>query len=564
MESCLTKDQLLQVPQEGLSYPSYGQTSPPFELQGGFYTTLPETLSGGVVKLRKPDATTDTSTIASYFASDNYQEIKISGDNVLPADNKTTLRFNQKSFKLKFGLLHRPIWSTNGLQISLLFESDTPTLFHICIPVEIGGSPGSENMFLASWLGRQPIPRAGLSINELVNFRGSESDVRFATMEFCLKYNVLLQANGTNTFDIHPYTFCIFKNPIFIQNATCPEWLIKEPNLDAVPKLLSGVVSPFPASYRIRDFNEFFNYTYRLMKPILNQSDPYVLSAEEHFDNTRNQNVVKPAFFKMQTTVLTGRPLSYKQIVEGSRGLQNVKCYPIDLVNQVDSGGNIYIDQQSNKPMNVKDATSISKTGGLFQDDVDTNSALDESVKVAEQASRVRFWIAFSVIMLILLAILVTIIVYLFRGTSFSKTEFVPANTPVVTVPVANAPIPSAVSASVINNAASLASVASVASAVRNAANATNAANTASVASTVRNAANAASVASTVRNAANAASVASTVRNAANNAANTASVASTVREANNAAANAASVASTVRGANNAANTASVSATVGSR
>lgn len=487
MERCLTKDQLLQAPQEGLTYPSYGQTSPPFELQGGFYTTLPQTLSGGVVNLRKPDVTKDTSNFVSYFARDNYQEIRIAGENVLPADNKTTLRFNQKSFKLKFGLLHRSIWSTKGLQISLLFESDTRSRFHLCIPVEIGGSPGSENMFLASWLGRQPIPGAGLSLNDLVNFRGSESDVRFATLEFCLKYNVRLQANGQDTFDINPYTFCIFKNPIFIQNATCPEWLRKEPNLDAAPKRLSEVVSPFPASYRIRDFNEFFNYTYRLMKPILNQSDPYVLAAEEHFDNTRDQNVVKPSFFKMQTAILTGRPLSSKQIVEGSRGLKNVKCYPIDLVNQVDSGGNIYIDQQSNKPMNVKDATSVSKTGGLFQDDIDTDSALDESVKVAEQASRVRFWIAFSVIMLILLGFLVTIIVYLFRGSSFSKTEFAPANTPVVQ------PIPSAP----LNN---------------------NAANAASVVTAGRNAANAASVASAVRGVANAASVLTAV-NAANNAA---------------------------------------------
>jgi len=512
MERCLTKDQLLQVPQEGLTYPSYGQTSPPFELQGGFYTTLPQTLSGGVVILRKPDVTKDTSNFVSYFARDNYQEIRIAGENVLPADNKTTLRFNQKSFKLKFGLLHRSIWSTKGLQISLLFESDTRSRFHLCIPVEIGGSPGSENMFLASWLGRQPIPGAGLSLNDLVNFRGSESDVRFATLEFCLKYNVRLQANGQDTFDINPYTFCIFKNPIFIQNSTCPEWLRKEPNLDAAPKRLSEVVSPFPASYRIRDFNEFFNYTYRLMKPILNQSDPYVLAAEEHFDNTRDQNVVKPAFFKMQTAILTGRPLSSKQIVEGSRGLKNVKCYPIDLVNQVDSGGNIYIDQQSNKPMNVKDATSVSKTGGLFQDDIDTDSALDESVKVAEQASRVRFWIAFAVIMLILLGFLVTIIVYLFRGSSFSKTEFAPANTPV------GQPIPSA---PFNNNTASVASAAIAA----NAAIVANAANAASVATAVRGANNAASVVTAVRGANNAASITSTVRNAANN---TASVSATV------------------------------------
>ena len=444
MERCLTKDQLLQVPQEGLTYPSYGQTSPPFELQGGFYTTLPQTLTGGVVYVRKPNVTTDTSNFVSFFARDNYQEIRLLGENILPPDDKTTLRFNQKSFRLKFALLHRSIWSSSGIQVSIFFESENKTFFHLCIPVVIGGDSATENLFLASWIGRQPIPALGLSLNELVNFRGSESDVRFATLEYCLKYNVRSQLNGQETYDLHSYTFCIFKNPIFIQNQTCPDWLKNEQNLDAAPKLLNSI-SQFPTSWRIRDFNEYFNYTYRLMKPVLNQSDPYILSNEEHFDNTREQNVIKPAFFKTTTSVLTHRPLSSKQVTEGSRGLQNVKCYPIDLVNQVDEGGNIYIDQQTNKPMNVKDATTVSKNGGVFPDEVDENQALDATLKAAEQASRVRFWIAFAVIMLILFAFLVTIIVYVFRGTSFSKTEFIPANTP------------SGINATVVRNVANVA-----------------------------------------------------------------------------------------------------------
>lgn len=431
MERCLTKDQLLQAPQEGLTYPSYGQTTPPFELKGGFYTTLPQVLTGKKVYLRKPNVTTDTSNFVSYFAADNYQEIPVQGENMLRSDTSSTLRFNQKTFDLRFGLLHRSIWSSSGLQVSLVFISQSRTLFHICIPVVIGGELRNENQFLASWLGRKPIPGSGLSLNELVNFRGSESDVRFATMEFCLKYNVRTQANGKEVFDLSPYTVCMFKNPIYIQSQTCPDWLRNEPNFDSAPIMLKDVRPPLPGTWRIRDFNECFNLMFNIKKQVLSQTDPFVLSSEEHFENTRDQNVVKPTYFKVNTTSLTGRPLTSKQTAEGVRGLQNVKCYPIDLAHQVDDGGNIYIDQTSNKPVNVKDAVTGSKSGNVFPDEIDGGDMLDVSVEAAQAASRVRFWIAFAVIMLILIAFLVTIIVYVFRGTSFSKTEFVPANMPI-------------------------------------------------------------------------------------------------------------------------------------
>ena len=85
--------------------------------------------------------------------------------------------------------------------------------------------------------------------------------------------------------------------------------------------------------------------------------DPYLISKEEHFgsDDRVTQNATIPAFFTVETKALSGGMYTPDQLKPTVRGLQNVKCYPIDLATQIDDNGNIYIDRTTNKPTDTND-----------------------------------------------------------------------------------------------------------------------------------------------------------------------------------------------------------------
>jgi hypothetical protein len=426
MPECITKDAVLQKPQEGLTYPASGQLTPPFTLKGSPLTNRPQPLTGLTEYRRKQGASTDTRNQQAYFALDQYYTINLATEHILGPDQNTTLRFDNRNYTLRFAALHKAIWvpKTQAVrgdmirpstppQISLVFNTSDNQFFHICIPIQYTNSAQDENIFLKYWLYTNPgtnLP-SGFTLNEILNFRSD--DVRFATLQYCLNYN-------TNRVTA-PYTVCIFQTPLKLNLGELPPWLRNDPNFER-PDDIPTETQSFK-SYRRKTFDEIFNYVLRgqVSKFIYDKVDPYLVSEEAHFDDDRTQNAILPSYFKVKSQELSGKLFnqSFSQAREGVRGLKNVKCYPIDLATQIDDEGNIFVDQSTNKPidLNTVNANKLQE--------FDPDLALQANSKQKQNESWIRFMIAFSIIFLILLALVIVLIVFVFKGTSTVVPEAV-------------------------------------------------------------------------------------------------------------------------------------------
>ena len=443
MPECITKDAVLQKPQEGLTYPSSGQLTSPFTLKGTPLTTRPQPLTGLTEYRRKQGASTDTGNQQAYFALDQYYTINLASEHILGPDQNTTLRFDNRNYTLRFACLHKSLWipTVNNArpstppQVSLVFTTSDNQFFHICIPIQYTTSPQDENIFLKYWIYTNPgttLP-SGFTLNESLNFRSD--DVRFATLQYCLTYN--------NTRVTAPYTFCIFQTPLKINLDSCPSWLRNDPNFER-PDDIPSETQSFK-TYRRKTFDEIFNYVLRgqVNKFIYTKIDPYLVSNEAHFDDDRTQNAIIASYFKVKSQELSGKLFNqnFSQAREGVRGLQNVKCYPIDLATQIDDEGNIFVDQSTNKPIDLN-TVNVNKLQEFNPD-----LALQANSKQKQNESWVRFIIAFSVIFLILLALVIVLVVFVFRG----KSTIVPE---AIAVPIPSAPLTAVVNevASVVTN----------------------------------------------------------------------------------------------------------------
>lgn len=421
MPECITKDAVLQKPQEGLTYPSSGQLTSPFTLKGTPLTNRPQPLTGLTEYKRKQGATTDTSNQQAYFALDNYYTINLASEHILGPDQNTTLRFDNRNYTLRFAAVHKALWvakvqalrgaqvrPSTPPQVSLVFTNSENQFFHICIPIQFTTSAQDENLFLKYWLYATPegsLP-SGFTLNEILNFRGAEQDVRFATLQYCLNYN-------SNRVTV-PYTFCMFQTPLKMNINSCQSWFRNDPNFER-PDDIPTENQSFK-TYRRKTFDEIFNYVLRgqVNKYIYDRIDPYIVSEEAHFDDDRTQNAILPAYFKVKSQELSGKLFNqnFSQAREGVRGLKNVKCYPIDLATQIDDEGNIFVDQSTNKPIDLN-TVNVNKL-----EEYDPDLALQAKNQQKQNESWVRFIIAFSIIFLILLALVIVMIVFVFKGTS--------------------------------------------------------------------------------------------------------------------------------------------------
>ena len=397
MPECITIDTILQAPQGGLTYPSYGQELSPFTLSGS--PIRPKSITGLTEHVRKANASKSTDPIA-YFAADNYDIVNILSENIIGTDISTTLRFNEKTYSLTFISLHSPIWNTETIQVSLLFTAADGSFFHICIPVVTGTN---ENIFLKAWLTGKDTDST-ITVNELLNFRSN--DVRFAILDFCLSYE-----SGKY---IKPYVFCIFKTPLYISQSSIPKWLSDDPLLSN-PQAAPSPTSP----YRRKTFNDVFNHFMRgyINVNVLGKPDPYLTGKEMHFDSTRTQIATTPAYFKVDSKKLSG--ISYgkhkARVLEGFQGevLENIKCYPIDLVRQVDDNGNIYVDETTNKPIDI-----TSERVNIMGANVDEPDLLSLRAEQANNQSWIRYTVIFSILAFICLSVIAVAVVFFFRGKS--------------------------------------------------------------------------------------------------------------------------------------------------
>ena len=99
------------------------------------------------------------------------------------------------------------------------------------------------------------------------------------------------------------------------------------------------------------------------------------------------------------------------QLKPNVRGLQNVKCYPIDLATQIDDNGNIYIDRTTNKPTDTNDVLKeLRGPSGTGQ--MKAQNSYDYGVAMREKR-RFIFMLLKILIILILLIIVVYCAMYL-------------------------------------------------------------------------------------------------------------------------------------------------------
>jgi len=317
------------------------QSSAPFTLSGSPLPVQIKGVVGLVEKVRKASATKDMSVWNTYFKQDNYDNKALSTENIIDNYTNSTLRFKDETYTLLFIAVHNKIWATPGAsQLTLLFRAaESKNFFHICIPIVQTDDNTNESPFLRSWFTGSPMYPSGLTLNDVLNFRGYEKAVDFSLMEYCLKYN----RGGTADYmkHINVYNYCLFDTPLNISKnsfARC-RWLSTSDK------------ESFDSIFNLYLRSEIYLFVSNDIR------DPYLISKEEHFgsDDRITQNATIPAFYTVETKNLSGGMYTPDQLKPNVRGLQNVKCYPIDLATQIDDNGNIYIDRTTNKPTDTND-----------------------------------------------------------------------------------------------------------------------------------------------------------------------------------------------------------------
>ena len=134
-----------------------------------------------------------------------------------------------------------------------------------------------------------------------------------------------------------------------------------------------------------------------------------------------------------------------------------MKCYPIDLANQIDDGGNIYIDENNNTPEDPRTVLRDSTYAG----DPNRSGEIDTEILTGQTSIKRRNRnIAIFIILTVLLAILVFIIAGYIASFVLKPSDL---NAPAPVPPTAPATAALAVAATVATAAAATAPLASVA-----------------------------------------------------------------------------------------------------
>lgn len=214
-------------------------------------------------------------------------------------------------------------------------------IYHIQIPLCISSKiqPSDVNPFVRSWLDPSFISKESFSMNQLLSFKQTAT-CEFDRYIFTLKYNQQASTTSSRMTSISPftgnYTVCILKTPQFV--------------LD-----YQSLIGPNDLS----SFNDIFNYVMRDQLSISDPRFPLAMCSDIYMLSNGSTQYPKPSFYTIPTQYLTQLKLS-----EGFTGscsnssagrmLDSVKCYPIDLASQVDANGNIFIDETSAKPIDIR------------------------------------------------------------------------------------------------------------------------------------------------------------------------------------------------------------------
>lgn len=397
---CISEDAILRPPVK-LDFTNTSQVTKPFVLNGSPMTNLPTSISNSGEFRRKNTALKNPKT-PKYYNDDNYYTVNLNTQNIIGPDSfgNTTLRFEENTYTLTYAAIHAPIWdSLPGPQLSMVFTTPEFAILHICIPIELTTTDLNVNSFLAHWLYDETAMPPGFTMNELMNF--NQPTVSFASLQYCLKYN-----NGEQ---VSPYTLFVFKTPLNVNVSKCPAWITNLSNPDKVP------AEGASERYMRKSFDDVFNLMLhgQLNYFMRDVKDPRLVSVESHFSDDRTQTSVKPIYY----TVKQG-DLYKKKSSEGFANqfpLQNVKCYPINLHTQIDDNGSIVIDQETNKPIDIKSIGS-----NMFKT-IDPTLAMNVQNENIIAQNNVRFYVVIAIIGFIVIMICIVLLMFWFKGGSFTE-----------------------------------------------------------------------------------------------------------------------------------------------
>lgn len=316
---------------------------------------------------QNPPATEDTSTTVHKFFNKNkdtpqysttpseYDVMNINSKNIVFGNTycpSTTLvdlvDTSSPRYSFAFAAFHRNDLNTGSDKntvanvVSLVFTNNKD-IYHIQIPLVISSKvqPSDVNPFLRSWLDPSTVTKDSFSINQLLIFKQT-SKIEFDRFTFTMNYNQTTTPSVARTTGIASftgkYTLCLLKTPHFI---------IDYPSL---------------ASNDLSSFNDVFNYVMQSTFSIANPRFPLQTSPDIYMLANSSSKYPLPAFYSIRGEELAKVNLSEgfsDSCASGATGrlLNSVKCYPIDLVSQVDGNGDIYVDEATAKPINVKNIT---------------------------------------------------------------------------------------------------------------------------------------------------------------------------------------------------------------
>ena len=378
-------------------------SDPPFTLSGAPVTATPQSVPRQSVNYCTglDDSQTSPQPLRTQLILDTSGLIK---DPVL--NSGTTLRITNESvaFNLAFIALHKDIWSDTaaGPQLSLFFTgraADGSTVYtHICIPVTYTTDDLNTNLFLKSWLKNTP-PPSGLTVNNLLD---AKRGLKFQVMYYCL--------GGSSSWN--SYNLFLSYEPLLLNRVNLPGWLVNDNSL---------IESQWSSStYRLKTFSDMYTVAMNVRSPtnteFLNwenltgtETTPPAKKFVSILDGTKTQSGITPSYY-----VLPPGSLSGTAVTTGLRTIpkKQIKCYPINLMKDVDKNGNVIVDS-NNVPMTTTRAAN-EKAGEIM------NLKLDDTIVKGQNATLIM---GLTVVGGILSVILILGIVIWFFGGKQSPSD---------------------------------------------------------------------------------------------------------------------------------------------
>jgi hypothetical protein len=317
------------------------ETKAPFTLNGAPVSIPPSSTSGQYVTYVKQ---MNGETPPKPITTDIYLNTQgLITDSTLKAG--TTLRAEDINFSLNFIALHQGIWDPTTPQVSLFFsgrDKDNKLIYyHLCIPIEYTtNSDTNVNLFLNSWLNGKPVT-SGMTVNTLLNT--GTGGIKLQTLNYCL---------GSIS-----YFLAVSSDKILLNGSKLPSWLASDPTCRG------NQWSNGNKTYTLKTFSDFYTYAMNIRNGSTLNWPPATSQAE----TTR---ILTSIFSASGYTTVTPSYYSYKtsstDFIQTQRKIPKtqIKCYPLDILKDVETDGSVTINTKDKTPVNTTTARAAAQ-GGL-------------------------------------------------------------------------------------------------------------------------------------------------------------------------------------------------------